>query len=305
MAKSSLPPLGALRAFDVVARRASFRQAADELSVTPTAISHQIRQLETYLGKRVFDRGPHSVTLTPEGATLFDVTRSGFGAIAEAVARIREGADVTRITLSSTSAFLGHWLPPRLETLRRELPAIDLRLHASDTVVDLKRGGIEVAIRYGKGPYANAVPLCDDAFAPVCSPALKIKRLADLRRATLIHVDGRRRPQLLPDWRHWCKKAGARDIDTTSGQHLPDSLLAVQAAIARQGVAIVSLVLVSNALRAGLLVRPFPVLLAGDTYHFVCADGLEKNAAIASLRSWFIRELTNEPPVKAVVSSPL
>jgi LysR family glycine cleavage system transcriptional activator len=295
--------LAALRAFDVVARRASFKQAAAELSVTSTAISHQIRQLETYLGRRVFDRGPHSVTLTPEGAALYDVTRFGFGAIAEVVARIRDGAGVTRITLSSTSAFLVHWLPARLEALRRELPAIDLRLHASDTVVDLKRGGIEVAIRYGKGPFVNAVPLCNDAFAPVCSPTLKIKRLADLRRATLIHVDGRRRPQPLPDWRRWCKKAEARDIDTTSGQHLPDSLLAVQAAIAGQGVAIVSLVLASDALRAGLLVTPFPILLPGDTYHFVCADGLEESADIASLRCWFARELTHDPPIKAKLNT--
>lgn len=295
MARSSLPPLPALRAFEAVARRASFKQAADELSVTPTAISHQIRQLETYLGRRVFDRTPRSVTLTAEGAALYGVTRSGFAAIAEVVARVREGTGATRITLSSTAAFLGHWLPSRLEVLRRELPAIDLRLHASDAVVELKPGGIDAAIRYGKGPFANAVTLCNDAFAPVCSPTLGIKTLADLRRATLIHVDGRRRPQPLPDWRRWCQKAEARDIDTNAGQHFPDSLLAAQAALAGQGVAIVSLVLVSHALRAGLLVAPFPVFLPGDTYHFVRAEGLEERADIASLRNWFARELTHEP----------
>jgi LysR family glycine cleavage system transcriptional activator len=295
MARSSLPPLLALRAFEAVARRASFKQAADELSVTPTAISHQIRQLETFLGRRVFDRTPRSVTLTAEGASLYEVTRSGFTAIAEVVARVREGAGATRITLSSTAAFLGHWLPSRLEAIRRELPAIDLRLHASDAVVDLTPGGIEVAIRYGKGPFSNAVVLCNDAFAPVCSPSLKIKTLAHLRRATLIHIDGRRRPQPLPDWRRWCDQAGAPDIDTTTGQHLPDSLLAVQAAIAGQGVAIVSLVLVSDALRTGLLVAPFSVSLPGDTYHFVCADDLEGWADVTSLRSWFARELSSQP----------
>ncbi len=296
MVKSRLPPLAALRAFEAVARRASFKQAADELSVTPTAVSHQIRQLETYLGRRVFDRTPRSVTLTAEGNALYEVTRSGFAAIAEVVARVREGAGPARITLSSTAAFLGHWLPPRLEALRRELPAIDLRLHAADGVVDLKPGGIEAAIRYGKGPFANAVALCDDAFAPVCSPKLKIKTLADLRRATLIHIDGRRRPLPLPEWRRWCDKAKARDIDTTSGLHLPDSLLAVQAAIAGQGVALVSLVLVGQALQAGMLVAPFTVVLPGDTYHFVCADGLEDRADIASLRGWFVRELARPDP---------
>jgi LysR family glycine cleavage system transcriptional activator len=295
MVRSNLPPLLALRAFEAVARRASFKQAADELAVTPTAISHQIRQLETYLGRRVFDRTPRSVTLTAEGVALYEVTRSGFAAIAEVVARVREADGTTQITLSSTAAFLGHWLPSRLEALRRHLPAIDLRLHVSDAVVDLRPGGIEAAIRYGKGPIASSAVLCNDAFAPVCSPMLKIKTLTDLRRATLIHIDGRRRPQPLPDWRRWCDKAKAGQIDTTKGQHFPDSLLAVQAAMAGQGVAIVSLVLVSDALRAGLLVAPFRVFLPGDAYHFVCAEGLENRADISSLRAWFARELAREP----------
>lgn len=291
MARSRLPPLPALRAFEAVARRASFKQAADELAVTPTAISHQIRQLETYLGRRVLDRSPRSVALTTEGAALYEVTRTGFAAIAEVVERIREGASTNRITLSSTAAFLGHWLPARLTTLRRDLPAIDLRLHAADGVVDLQPGGIEAAIRYGKGPFANGVALCNDTFAPVCSPRLEIKTLADLRRATLIHIDGRRRPLPIPDWRRWCEKAKARQVDVSAGQHFPDSLLAVQAAIAGQGIAIVSLVLVSDALRAGLLVAPFSVSLPGDAYHFVCAEGLENRADISSLRAWFAREL--------------
>jgi LysR family transcriptional regulator, glycine cleavage system transcriptional activator len=290
-ARFRLPPLAALRAFEAVARRASFKQAAGELSVTPTAISHQIRQLEKYLGKRVLDRSPRSVSLTTEGAALYEVTRSGFAAIAEVAARIRQDGGATQITLSSTAAFLGHWLSSRIEALRRELPAIDLRLHASDAVVVLRPGGIEVAIRYGKGPFANAVALCDDAFAPVCSPMLGIQTLADLRRAALIHIDGRRRPQLSPDWRRWCEKAKARQVDTNAGQHFPDSLLAVQAAIAGQGVAIVSRVLASNALRAGLLVAPFSIARPGEAYHFVCADGLEHRADISNLRAWFVQAL--------------
>ena len=295
MARSDLPVLSALRAFEAVARRSSFKQAAEELAVTPTAISHQIRQLETYLGRRVLDRTPRSTALTAEGAALYEVTRSGFAAIAAVVAQLREGAGATRITLSSTAAFLGHWLASRLEALRRDLPSIDLRLHPSDAIVDLRPGGIEAAIRYGKGPFANAVPLCRDVFAPVCSPTLGIAAVADLRRATLLHVDGRRRPQPSPDWRRWCEEAGAHDVDPATGQHVPDSLLAVQAAVAGQGVAIVSLLLARDALAAGLLIAPFPVALPGETYHFACAEGLEEQAEMVSLRSWFARELANEP----------
>ncbi len=122
MPRSKLPPLPALRAFEAVARRSSFKQAAAELSVTPTAISHQIRQLETYLGRQRVRSHAALGDLTADGAALYEVTRAGFEAIAEVVARVRAEEGSTRITLSSTSAFLGHWLPSRLEALRREIP---------------------------------------------------------------------------------------------------------------------------------------------------------------------------------------
>lgn len=295
MTPFKLPPLLALRAFEAVARRSSFKQAAQELSVTPTAISHHIRQLETYLGRRVLERTPRSVTLTADGESLYEVTRTGFAAIAEVVTRMREDTTSKRITLSATPAFLGHWLAPRLGSLRRDHPSIDLRLHPSDAVVDLRPGGIDAAIRYGKGPFPNGVALCNDWFAPVCSPTIGVSTADELRRATLLHVDGRRRPQPLPGWRRWCAKAGIDDIDTESGQHFPDSLIAVQAAIAGQGVALVSLVLVTDALATGLLVTPFPSTLPGEPYHFVCAEGLEEHTAIAKLRGWFVRQLASEP----------
>lgn len=290
MRRRDLPPLPALRAFEAVARLTSFRRAAEELAVTPTAISHQIRQLESFLGWRVLDRTPRSVALTVRGAQLFEAAHAGFIEIAEVVARLREGLRPT-ITLSSTAAFFGHWLVSRLDRLRHDLPAIDLRLHTSDAIVDLRPGGVEAAIRYGKGPFVNSAPLCDDVFAPVCSPRLEITTLANLREATLLHVDGRSRPQPLPDWRHWCAKAGAAGVDTEAGQHFPDSLLAVQAAIAGQGIAIVSLVLARDAISAGLLTSPFTTMLAGETYHFAWAEGSRERTAVTSLHSWFAREL--------------
>lgn len=291
MAQYILPPLPALRAFEAVARRASFKQAADELCVTPTAISHQIRQLETYLGRRLFNRTPRSVTLTSEGVAFYQATRAGFSIIADATMRIRGKRDQGTITLSSTSAFLGHWLTSRLGTLHRELPSIELRFHSSDAIVDLEPGVIDAAVRYGKGPFANAIPLCEDEFAPVCSPALGIATLADLRSARLLHVDGLRQPQPPPDWRRWCRMAGVRDMDTASGQHFPDSLLAVQAAIAGQGVAIISLVLASDAIASGLLVVPFSTTLPGERYHFACAEGTYDRPDIAALRNWLTSSL--------------
>ncbi len=288
-----LPPLGALRAFEAAARLASFKAAAAELFVTPTAISHQIRQLEEQLGVTVLLRSSRAVSLTAEGKLLFDAVASGFADIRRAVAQLRAGTAPAILTLSATAGFLSQWLVPRLPRIQKLLPDLDLRLHASDTPVELKSGTIDIAIRYGKGPFpgAEAVALKADAFAPVCSPQLKIRRLTDLRQADLIHIDGRSRPRPIPDWRRWCAKAGITGIDTEAGLRFTDGMLAVQAAIAGQGIVIVSLVLVTDALSSELLIQPFEFTLPGDTYHFVSAPGLWDRSDVATLRKYFQENL--------------
>jgi LysR family glycine cleavage system transcriptional activator len=289
MTRMRLPPLSSLRAFEAAARRASFKAAAEELLVTPTAISHQIRQLEAYLGFRVLNRTPKAVTLTLPGKALYEATAAGFGEIERVVARLRVETGPTVVTLSSTTAFLSHWLVPRMDALRNAVPTIDLRLHTSNIVEDLRPGGIETAIRYGDGPFPGVagVVLCTDQLTPVCSPAFGLSNLHDLRRTTLIHIDGRSRPSPTPEWSLWCAQAGITGLDTHAGPRFPDSMLAVQAAIAGQGVAIVSRVLAADALAAGLLQAPYDQSLAGDAYHFVCAAALEHRADIVALRTWF------------------
>jgi LysR family transcriptional regulator, glycine cleavage system transcriptional activator len=296
MASHGFPPLTSLRAFEAVARRSSFKAAAEELFVTPTAISHQIRQLETHLGLRVLERTPRAVRLTAEGSVLYEATASGFAEIAKALAHLRLRQRPAILTLSATTAFLSHWMVPRLTELHRLLPEIDLRLHASDTIVELRSGGVDAAIRYGRGPFAGvaAVPLREDVFGPVCSPGLRLSKLEDLRQVGLIHIDGRQVPVPPPDWPRWCAKAGLLDVDTQAGARFPDSALAVQAAIAGHGVAIVSLVLVADALAAGLLVAPFAPVLRGETYHFACAPELETRADIVALRTWIL-DVMSEP----------
>ena len=289
MVSHRLPPLTSLRAFEAAARRSSFKAAAEELFVTPTAISHQIRQLEAHLGLRVLERTPRAVRLTAEGSVLYEATASGFAEIARAVAQLQRRQHPAILTLTSTTAFLSHWMVPRLAELHRLFPDVDLRLHASDAIVELRSGSVDAAIRYGKGPFAGvaSIPLRDDYFAPVCSPGLGLAKPGDLRQAALIHVDGRQVPVPSPDWPRWCAEAGLRDVDTQAGVRFPDSTLAVQAAIAGHGVAIVSLVLVADALDAGLLVAPFAPVLRGETYHFACAPELEARPDIVALRAWF------------------
>lgn len=294
MTRYILPPLSPLRAFEAAARRASFKAAAAELFVTPTAISHQIRQLETWLGVRVLDRTPRAVTLTPEGLLLYRATVLGFGEIGRVAAQLRDGLSAKALTLSTTTAFLSHWLVPRLDALRGLLPDLDLRLHASQAVVDLAPGGVEVAIRYGAGLFAGVEStwLKDDLFAPVCSPLLKMRGPADLRRAALIHVDGRTAQQPAPGWRAWCERAGIAGVDTDAGVRFNDSQHAVQAAVAGGGIALVSLVLVADALASGLLVQPFAVTLPGAAYHFACAPGLGERPDVVALRGWFQQALS-------------
>lgn len=292
-----LPPLNALRAFDAAARHSSFKAAAAELFVTPTAISHQVRQLEAYLGVRVLDRTPRSVSLTSAGAELYEAAAAGFADISRVVSRLRKGPTPVTLTLSATTGFLSQWLVPRLDEVRRLLPDIEFRLHAGNAPVVLKAGEVDVAIRYGRGPFpgAEATVLKRDTFAPVCSPRLKLTRASDLRRAKLIHIDGQRVPRPPPTWARWCAEAGVTGVDTEAGIRFTDGLHAVQAALAGQGVAIVSRVLVADALSAGLLSQPFVEVLRGETYHFVCAPGLSSRADVVALREWFQRNLMTLP----------
>lgn len=289
---SRFPPLSSLRAFEAVVRRASFKAAAGELSVTPSAISHQIRQLEAHVGVRLVDRPPGSVGPTTAGTLLHEATSSGFDLIRQAIGRIRTPPETKALTLTSTAAFLSHWLVPRLASLQSALPEVVLRFHASNLVEDLRPGGIDVAIRYGRGPFAGSESrkLFDDAFIPVCSPALGLSHAQDLRYATLIHVEGRNRPDPAPTWERWCAMAGLPDIDARAGPRLPDSMSAVQAAIAGQGVVIVSRLLAGDAIAAGLLMQPFAHAIPGDAYHFVTATDVAQDENIAALRNWFVAE---------------
>lgn len=153
---------------------------------------------------------------------------------------------------------------------------------------DLRSGHIEIAIRYGRGPFPGAASetLCTDTLIPVCSPRLGLSRPEDLRTTALIHIDGRTHPIPGPDWSRWCTQAGLTGVDTGVGPRFPDSMLAVQAAIAGQGVVIASRILVADALAAGLLAAPFRHALAGDAYHFVCLAELEQRQEIMALKRW-------------------
>ena len=258
-----LPPLTQLRAFEAAARHRSFKRAAQELSVTPAAISHQIRELEARLGVALFERRTRQVLPTARARQLYPVLRDGFDAFAEAL-RVLDAHDEEHVvTLATTPAYATQCLLPRLPELQRRHPDIGLRLLTSDHVVDLARGDVDLAVRYGDGPFPGheAVRLADDHLLPVASPALRLYRPADLAGHRLIHFEWLRAAEHRPTWQDWLHAAGMTHDDAAHGLRFSEVAHAIEAAVAGQGVALLNHVLVADAIARGVLQAPFgPVL---------------------------------------------
>lgn len=290
-----LPPLGSLRAFEAAARQESFKRAAAELGVTPTAISHQVRQLEAGLGTPLFERQTRKIVLTVEGRALYPALRQALDAMAEAVAAVGRRPARRLTTLSATVAFTAKLLVPRVAGFRALHPGWDLRLHASDQAVDLHAGEADAAIRYGQGSYPGltALWLLTDSFAPVCSPHLAIHRQEDLTSITLLHFEWgpMAAKATVPAWRAWAERAGLDRLDSEAGVTFNDESSTIQAAIAGQGVALLSLALVATELASGALVQPFGPVLEGWRYDLVYPAGAETRPSVAVLREWVLREL--------------
>ncbi|MGO2154852.1 MAG: LysR substrate-binding domain-containing protein [Serratia proteamaculans] len=291
--KRKLPPLGALRAFDAVARLQSFKLAAEEIGVSPTAISHQIRLLESLLEVSVFERTPRKVELTADGKVLQQATAQAFALLQAAAEKIGERQRPRVLTLTATTAMIAHWLVPRLPALMRQFPNIDLRLHADDGIVDLRSRQIDVALRYGAEPGAQLTPrlLYQDSFVLVASPQLTLKTPEDLLQATLIHTDGRRVPQPAPDWYRWRREFGPATLQIDAGPRFTDEAHAIQAAIAGQGVAIVSQLMAQHALNTRLLVAPFNMALPGAAHYFVSNPDGQHPQTVAQLADWVAAEM--------------
>jgi LysR family glycine cleavage system transcriptional activator len=288
-----LPPLTALRAFEAAARHASFKHAAEELSLGATAISHQVRQLEDRLGLALFERRARQVVLTEAGRRLYPVLRDGLDAVAATIEALQAKPARPLLTLSTTRAFAALWLVPRLGGFAAAEPGVGLRVHAADEAVDLAREGVDLVVRYGAGhwPGLRAERLLPGRFAPVCSPALGLRDAADLHRHPLIRFDWQAREPDTPDWARWLREAGqpARLL-RDGGPAFSDESHAIQAAIAGHGVVLAGLPLVADALAHGQLVVPFGPVLEGHDFHLAWRPGAESAAAFARVRDWLRRE---------------
>lgn len=283
-----LPPLSALRAFEAAARHGSFKHAAGELAVTPTAISHQIRFLEQYTGLTLFERKVRKVVLTDAGLALYPVLRDGFNAFETVLQRLGAAQARRRVIISATNAFMARWLAARVASFQALYPEIDLELHASDQAVDLGADVADVAIRYGRGPYPGMVaePLFADCFAPVSSPRLGPLTLADLDQVPLIDFKWTQDHPLNPTWKSWFAAAGLPWKARHSQLLFSDESHAIQAALASQGIALLSLELVADDIAAGRLTQPFGPIIPGHTFHLVRSAGHLHEPDVDSVLAW-------------------
>src|SRR5947208_6821768 len=216
-----LPPLSALRAFEAAARHMSFSKAADELYVTPSAVSHQIHALEHDLGVRLFHRMNRSIELTASARVLLPGLSEAFAGIQSSVRRLRAHNDTGTLTVTASPSFAAKWLVVRLHHFQERWPEIDVRISATDNVIDLTEGDFDIAIRYGSGRYPglHVEPLMKNEVFPACSPRLletgpPLRTPDDLRRHALIHDQTVDRDPLAPSWAwrmKWSRCAGPLD----------------------------------------------------------------------------------------------
>jgi LysR family transcriptional regulator of beta-lactamase len=278
-------PLNALRAFEAAARHLSFTRAADELCVTQTAISHQVKGLEARLGAALFRRSNRGLQLTDEGQALAPTLFEAFGAIDRLIEQFEAGGVREVLTVSAVGTFVVGALLERLAAFRAGHPLIDLRLLTNNNKVDVVAEGLDYAIRFGDGAWhgCEAELICRAPMSPLCAPqfAEQLREPADLVRLPLLRSY---RPQ---DWLAWFKAAGL-NATNVHGPLFDSSLIMVQAAVRGEGVALAPHGLFRRELDSGQLIRPFPIEADVGGYWLTWLKSRAPSPAMQAFRSWLI-----------------
>ena len=285
-----LPPLNALRCFDIAAKHLSFTKAAAELHVTHSAVSHQIKALEEWLGLPLFRRVNRGLVLTEAGQGYLKPIREAFERLGDATRRLRVRERSGPLTVSVMPSFAGKWLVPRLGRFRQRHPDIDVRISASSELVDFERDDVDIAVRYGRGnwPGLKIELLMHESLFAVCSPRLlqgpdAIREPADIARHTLLSdLDWR-----IDVWQIWLEAAGLSGLEMRRALSFNYSNLMIQAAVDGLGVALSQNALAGDDLAAGRLVRPFDISLPTEyAYYVVMPEASAERPKIAAFRNW-------------------
>jgi LysR family glycine cleavage system transcriptional activator len=294
-----LPSLNGLRAFEAAARHLSFTNAAFELNVTQTAISHQIRRLEQELGIRLFVRQNRALALTPEAKDYLPGVRAAFNDLRLATDRLLRKDDDRVLTVSTLASLAAKWLLPRLAAFQEAHPGIDVRITTSTALVDFRTGDVDAAIRYGRGhwPGLRADWLMADELFPVCSPALlggnrPLRTPEDLRDHVLLHTSNANSD----DWRLWLTAAGLpTNLSTHPGVTFDLIFMTVQAAIDGIGVAMGRTSYVEADIAKGRLVVPFKITLPADAgFYLVSPEAGADSPKLRAFRQWLIASVQNK-----------
>lgn len=300
-----LPPLRQLQAFASAGRHLSFRKAAEELSVTPTAISHQIRQLEAHCGQPLFQRQPRPLQLTSAGAQLLPVVRDAFLSISDELGRLTPESPIGHLRVTATSAFAARWLLPRLGSWREEAAGSTLDLLGTDIVLNLRTREVDVAIRYARRPPTEgiAVELCRDTFFVVGSPSMlgagddniAPQRILQMPR---VEVGWPLTDKEAPTWRRWESHARAAGHPIEAAVRAPQLKFheehhGIDAIVAGQGLGLCSDVLVASELRDGRLRRVSDIEIPGYGFYFVYRAEHPRRGAVEALLRWMQREASS------------
>lgn len=300
-----LPSLTALRMFEAAARLMSFSRAAEELNVTHSAVSRQIRELELFIGRPLFHRSTRRVELTAAGARYAQVLHKAFDDIATATHDAQERDHAAPLVISTMDSFAIKWLIPRLSSFQQEHPDIGVKIHTSDELVDFWRGEVDLAIRYGEGRYprCTSILLMEEEVIAICSPRLlegkhPLRTPDDLIHHKLLHNERH-------DWLRWLQRANAKSFAVTNGVTMAHSLLVIEAAIRGDGVALTRRALVEDDLRAGRLVNPFGMgVRVKASYYIVTPKEAVKDKRIKAFTAWARREAKESLSRSATLSLP-
>lgn len=293
---NKLPPLTALRAFDAAARHMSFAKAADELSVTPAALSFQIKSLEEHLGTPLFRRLNRAVDLTEAGVVLAPGVSDGFRTLANAWRGAQRLQDTQSLTVTAGPGFTSKWLAPRLFEFAQAHPEIELRFSAALRIMDFGRDAIDVAIRFGRDDDDGlfSLSLAEEWVAPVMVPALaeQFPDAQSLTQAPLIFDDSINFIESRCDWSAWFEAMGVA-FDPTHGPRFSQADHAVDAALAGVGVVLGRRALVVKDIDEGRLIMPYGTALStGARYRFLCPDGSENRPQVKAFRDWMLHEIS-------------
>ena len=285
-----LPPLNALRAFEATARHLSVKNAADELCVTPGAVSQLVKTLELHLGVQLFRRVNRGVFLTDAGQAYLPPVRNAFRQISDATQKVAVPAETGLLTVSATPFFASAWLVPRLKSFQDAHPDIDLQVLTSNALADFSREGVDVAIRHGMGQYPGLASqrVLTVEMVPVAAPALvveygKPKKPADLLQWPRVNDADRK------GWRLWFEAQGIEDAGPARGPSFDDAGLLLQAVLAGQGAALLPAAMMAPEIARGRLAQLSKATWLEDfAYYLVCPEGSRDRPKVAAFRDWLL-----------------